>query len=128
MQPLWRDGVIKNHIRPAAKRAGITKHVAWHTFRHMFSSLLMENEEDVKTVQSLLRHANPQEMAFEEQFGGQTKFADGFDHASIISPVLCYNFAWTLNQLLESCAVNLSAWTKRLLRLNGLAAHQTNAK
>lgn len=58
-QPLWPEGVMKNHIRPAAKRAGITKHVTWHTFRHTFSTLLIDNEESVKTVQSLLRHANP---------------------------------------------------------------------
>jgi hypothetical protein len=44
--------------QPAAKRAGISKRVTWHTFRHTFSTLLMENEEDVKTVQSLMRHAN----------------------------------------------------------------------
>jgi integrase len=58
-QPLWPEGVMKNHIRPAAKRAGITKHVTWHTFRHTFSALLIYNEESVKTVQSLMRHANP---------------------------------------------------------------------
>jgi integrase len=58
-QPLWPEGVMKNHIRPAAKRVGITKRVTWHTFRHTFSSLLAENDEDVKTVQSLMRHANP---------------------------------------------------------------------
>jgi len=58
-QPLWPGSVMKNHIRPAAKRAGITKHISWHTFRHTFSTLLIENGEDVKTVQSLLRHANP---------------------------------------------------------------------
>jgi integrase len=27
-------------------------------FRHTFSTLLAENDEDVKTVQSLMRHAN----------------------------------------------------------------------
>lgn len=58
-QPLWPEGVMKNHIRPAAKLAGITQRVTWHTFRHTFTNLLLENEEDVKTVQSLLRHANP---------------------------------------------------------------------
>ena len=58
-QPLWPEGVMKNYIRPAAERAGIGKHVTWHTFRHTFSTLLMENGEDVKTVQSLMRHANP---------------------------------------------------------------------
>lgn len=50
---------MKNHIQPAAERAGITKHITWHSFRHTFSTLLVGNGEDVKTAQSLLRHANP---------------------------------------------------------------------
>ena len=58
-QPLWPESVMKNHIRPAAKRAGITKHVTWHAFRHSFSTLLVANGNDVKTVQHLLLHANP---------------------------------------------------------------------
>ncbi len=36
----------------------VTKHISWHVFRHTFSTLLAENDEDVKTVQSLMRHAN----------------------------------------------------------------------
>jgi integrase len=58
-QPLWPENLMKNHIRKAAKRAGITKHLSWHVFRHTFSTLLMRNREDVKTVQSLMRHSNP---------------------------------------------------------------------
>ena len=49
---------MRNYIAPAAKRAGIAKHINWHVFRHTFSTLLAENDEDVKTVQSLMRHAN----------------------------------------------------------------------
>ena len=49
---------MRNHIRPAAARAGISKHISWHVFRHSFSNLLIANGEDVKTVQSLMRHAN----------------------------------------------------------------------
>jgi len=45
-------------IRPAALRAGIGKHIGWHTFRHSFSSLLVANGENVKVVQELMRHAN----------------------------------------------------------------------
>ncbi|HET9697362.1 MAG TPA: tyrosine-type recombinase/integrase, partial [Terriglobales bacterium] len=37
----------------------ITKHLTWHTFRHSFTNLLLENGEDVKTVQAMMRHANP---------------------------------------------------------------------
>jgi integrase len=57
-QPLWPEAIMRNYIAPAARRAGITKHVNWHVFRHTFSTLLAGNDEDVKTVQSLMRHAN----------------------------------------------------------------------
>ena len=57
-QPLWPEALMRNHVVPAAKQAGITKHINWHVFRHTFSTLLASNGEDVKTVQSLLRHAN----------------------------------------------------------------------
>lgn len=33
-------------------------HFGWHTFRHMYATLLKENGEDVKVVQELMRHAN----------------------------------------------------------------------
>ena len=36
----------------------VSKHISWHVFRHTFSTLLAENDEDVKTVLSLMRHAN----------------------------------------------------------------------
>jgi integrase len=58
-QPLWPEALMKNHILPAAKRAGIIKPLNWHVFRRTFSTLLAANGEDMKTVQSLLRHANP---------------------------------------------------------------------
>src|SRR5260370_2031802 len=57
-QPLWPEAIERNYIRPAAERAKITKHISWHLFTHTFSTLLAENDEDVKTVQSLMRHAN----------------------------------------------------------------------
>ncbi len=58
-QPLWPEALMRTYIASAATRAGITKHIDWHVFRHTFSTLLASNGEDVKTVQSLLRHANP---------------------------------------------------------------------
>ena len=57
-QPLWPSSAMKKHIRPAAKRAGILKHVRWHVFRHSFATLLKAKGEDVKTVQESLRHAD----------------------------------------------------------------------
>jgi integrase len=57
-QPLQPDMILKNHIRPALKKLGITKKVGWHTFRHGVADLLRRNGVDVKTAQELLRHAN----------------------------------------------------------------------
>jgi len=57
-QPLWPSSAMSKHIRPAAQRAGIQKHVRWHVFRHSFATLLKGNGEDVKTVQESLRHAD----------------------------------------------------------------------
>src|SRR5438874_12700268 len=57
-QPLWPSSAMSKHIRPAAQRAGIVKHVRWHVFRHSFATLLKGNGEDVKTVQESLRHAD----------------------------------------------------------------------
>lgn len=56
--PYWPDSLLAHVIRPAALRAGIGKHIGWHTFRHSFSSLLVANGENVKVVQELMRHAN----------------------------------------------------------------------
>ncbi len=57
-QPLWLAKVMQYHIQPLIKRLGINKRVAWHTFRHTFTSLLTANNENVKVVQELLRHAS----------------------------------------------------------------------
>ncbi len=57
-QPVWPSSAMSKHIRPAAKKAGIVKHVRWHVFRHSFATLLKGNGEDVKTVQESLRHAD----------------------------------------------------------------------
>ncbi len=57
--PVWPDIVLRNVIRPAARRAGITgKVVGWHTFRHSLGTNLRSLGVDVKTSQELLRHAN----------------------------------------------------------------------
>jgi len=57
-QPYWPDNLMKRYIRAAARKAGIHKNIGWHTFRHIFGTLLKDNGEDVKNVQELLRHAN----------------------------------------------------------------------
>ncbi len=56
--PFWPDVLLQKIIRPAALRAGISKRIGWHTFRHTFSTLLVANGENVKVVQELMRHAS----------------------------------------------------------------------
>jgi integrase len=56
--PLWFDAALQRQLRPAAIRAGITKHVGWHTFRHSLATLLVMKREGIKVVQELMRHAD----------------------------------------------------------------------
>jgi integrase len=57
-QPLWLSTIMRYYIQPAARRAGITKNIGWHTFRHTFSTLIKSLGVDAKVVQELLRHAS----------------------------------------------------------------------
>lgn len=57
-QPYWPNAAMEDHIRPAAKRAGIQKRLGWHTLRHTFGTLVKNQGADVATTQALLRHAN----------------------------------------------------------------------
>jgi site-specific recombinase XerD len=57
-QPYWPNAAMEDHIRPAALRAGITKRVSWHMFRHTFGTLVNSEGADVATTQALMRHAN----------------------------------------------------------------------
>ena len=57
-QPLWLSTIMRYHIQPVVKRLGIEKRVSWHTFRRTYTSLLTENQENVKVVQELLRHSS----------------------------------------------------------------------
>ena len=57
-QPYWPGTQWRYYGKPALKRAKITKHVTYHTFRHTFGTLLNANGENPKVVQELLRHAS----------------------------------------------------------------------
>jgi site-specific recombinase XerD len=49
---------MEKHVRPAGKRAGITKRIGWHMLRHTFGTLVNSQGADVGTMKELLRHAN----------------------------------------------------------------------
>jgi integrase len=68
-RPYWPESALVDHIRPAAKKAGIAKHVGWHTFRHSVGTLLDEAGANLKTVQEILRHANSRITADVYQHG-----------------------------------------------------------
>ena len=57
-KPYATRSLLEKNLQPAAKAAGITEPVGWHTFRRTLATLLVNFGEDVKVVQELLRHAN----------------------------------------------------------------------
>jgi integrase len=57
-QPYWPGTLWRYYGKPALRRAGVTKDVCFHTFRHTFGTLLNANGENPKVVQELLRHAS----------------------------------------------------------------------
>jgi integron integrase len=54
------ESVIQKAIHQAARRVGLTKRVATHAFRHSFTTHLLEEGYDSRTVQELLRHKDVQ--------------------------------------------------------------------
>lgn len=57
-KPLRGNSLVRRQLRIAKEKAGIAGPIGWHSFRRSVSTWLIENEENVKVTQELLRHAN----------------------------------------------------------------------
>ena len=51
--------LVADHLQPAARKAGISGQVGFHTLRCALASALVANGNDVRLVQELLHHSNP---------------------------------------------------------------------
>jgi len=58
-KPRWPGGLLTDHLKPAAAKAGIGN-IGWHTFRHTYSTLLHALGTTPAVQKELLRHADIQ--------------------------------------------------------------------
>jgi site-specific recombinase XerD len=68
---------LRRHVQRIAAAQGIKKKVGWHTFRRTLSTLLVNNGNDVMTVQELLRHARITLEIYAQALGETKREAQG---------------------------------------------------
>ena len=57
-QPINHNNMVNRHFEPALKKAGLPK-IRFHDLRHTFASLLIEQGENIKYIQTQLGHSSP---------------------------------------------------------------------
>ena len=56
--PMCRSTMIRHFFNPALKKAGLSK-IRFHDLRHTYASLLIDQGENIKYIQSQLGHSSP---------------------------------------------------------------------
>ena len=56
-KPPWPDGLLTNHLKPAAMKAEIGS-IGWHTFRHTYATLQHDLGTKLAVQKELLRHTD----------------------------------------------------------------------
>lgn len=56
--PMSDGSPMEDIIKPAARKAGITKRVHWHAFRYTYATWLVTSGADIGVVHQLMRHAS----------------------------------------------------------------------
>src|SRR5437763_17097158 len=57
-KPPRANMLVSDHLQPAARKAGISGQIGFHTLRRTLASVLVATGTDPKLVQDVLRHSN----------------------------------------------------------------------
>lgn len=58
LKPYWQETIGKDHIKPAAVKAGLGAKIGWHIFRHTYRSWLDSTGAPIAMQRELMRHAS----------------------------------------------------------------------